>query len=117
MNFVRKTSTIFAAIAIFAIVLSFASCGLIGGALKLESFTVDRSSIKTSYLIGEEIDFSGIRANVKYSDASLNTTYTYEDLTITYSPDITSTEGTKEVIVSFDDPHLNVKQETKVQKQ
>ena len=115
MNFVRKTSKIFAAIAIFAIVLSFASCGLFGGALELESFTVDRSSIKTSYLIGEEIDFSGIRANVKYSDASLNTTYTYEDLTITYPDDITATEGTKEVSVSFDDPHLNVKQETKVQ--
>ncbi len=102
-------------VAILAMVLSFASCGLFGGgALKLDSFTVDRSSVKTNYLIGEEIDFSGIKATVKYNDESLNKVYTYDELTITYDKDITATVGDKEVTVSFDDPHLNVKQETKV---
>ena len=55
-----------------AMVFSLASCGLFGGSLKLESFTVDRSSVKTVYYVGEEIDFSGIKATVKYSDKDLN---------------------------------------------
>jgi hypothetical protein len=114
-----KTSRTFpkllAVIALFALVLSFASCSFFGtGSLKLESFTVDRASVKTNYLIGEEIDFTGIKATVKYSDQSLNTVYSYADLKITYPDDITATEGEKEVSVSFDDPHLNVTQETKV---
>ena len=42
-----------------------ASCDKIfGGSLKLEAFVVDRSTIKTSYYIGEEIDFSVCRAHV-----------------------------------------------------
>ena len=115
MKTLRTTSKILAFALIIATVLSFASCSLFGGgALKLESFTVDRASVKTNYLVGEEIDFSGIKATVKYSDESLNTVYTYDDLTITYPDDITATVGDKEVSVSFDDPHLNVKQETKV---
>lgn len=111
MKTIRILSKLIAVAAIFAMVLSFASC--FGGALKLESFTVDRSSVKTNYLVGEEVDFSGIKAVAKYSDPSLNKTYTYEELTLTYPEDITATEGTKEVTVSFDDPNLNVKQETK----
>ena len=99
-------------ITVFALVLPLAACG--GGSLKLESFTVDRSSVKTAYLVGEEIDFSGIKATAKYSDETLNKVYTYNELTITYADDITATVGNKEVTVSFDDPHLNVKQETKV---
>ncbi len=112
MKTIRNFPKLFAVIAVFAMVLSLASC--FGGSLKLESFTVDRSTIKTNYLVGEEIDFSEIKATVKYSDESLNTVYTYDDLTITYPDDITATVGTKDVTVSFDDPHLNVKQETKV---
>lgn len=108
----RKLTKIIMAITAFVMVLSLASC-VIGG-LKLESFTVDRTSIKTNYLIGEEIDFSGIKAVAKYSDESLNKIYTFEELTITYADDITATEGEKFVTVSFDDPHLNVKQEAKV---
>ena len=104
-----KTMTIAVAL---VLALSLASC--FGGELKLESFTIDRTSIKTNYLIGEEIDFSGIRAVAKYSDESLNKIYTYEELTITYAEDITATEGEKEVVVSFQDPHLNVKQEDKI---
>ena len=109
MKTIRTLSKLFAAIAVFAMILSFASCG---GALKLESFTVDRTSIKTVYLVGEEIDFSGIKATVKYSDPTLNKIYYFDDLTISYPDDITATAGTKEVTVSFDDPTLNVKQET-----
>ena len=98
--------------------LSFVSCdaikGIFGGSLKLESFTVDRSSVKTSYFIGEEIDFSGIRATVKYSDSELNAELTKDDLTITYADDITATVGQKDVKVSFQDPHLDVEQSTLV---
>jgi len=117
MKNLQVISKFVAVIAIFAMAISFASCSLIngGGSLELESFTVDRTSVKTAYLIGEEIDFSGIKATVKYSDETLNKVYTYGELTITYADDITATEGKKYVTVSFDDPHLNVKQETKVE--
>ena len=97
-----------------ALVLALSLVSCFGGELKLESFTVDRTSIKTNYLIGEEIDFSGIKAVAKYSDESLNKIYTYDELTITYAGDITATEGEKEVVVSFQDPHLNVTQEAKI---
>lgn len=109
---IRNLTKILLFITVFALVLPLAACG--NGALKLESFTVDRSSVKTAYLVGEEIDFSGIKATAKYSDETLNKVYTYNELTITYADDITATAGNKEVTVSFDDPHLNVKQETKV---
>lgn len=88
--------------------------GLFGGSLELVSITVDRSTIKTGYYLGEEIDFSGIKVTVKYSDDSLNTEYTIENLKITYDPDITATEGQKTVTVSFMDPHLGVEQSTTV---
>lgn len=109
----RKLTHLIMIIAIFAMVLSVAACSP-DGALELKSFTVDRTSIKTNYLVGEEIDFSGIKAVAKYSDESLNKTYTYDELTITYDENITATEGDKEVVVSFNDPHLNKKQEAKI---
>lgn len=99
---------------VFAMMFTLVSCNLFGGSLKLESFTVDRSSVKTSYYIGEEIDFSGIKAVAKYSDSSLDKEYTAADLTVTYDPDITATVGQKEVKVSFQDPNLNCEQSTTV---
>jgi len=108
-----KLNKIIMLIAVLAMIFSLAACSS-KSALKLESFTVDRTSIKTNYLLDEEIDFSGIKATAKYSDESLNKVYTYSELTITYDPDITKTVGEKEVSISFNDPHLNVKQETKV---
>ena len=110
----KKTLKLIAFVAIVAMVLSFAACSLLQSKLELKSFTVDSSSVKTNYLVGEEIDFSGIKATAKYSDESLDKIYTYSELTITYAADITATVGDKEVTVSFMDPHLNVKQETKV---
>ena len=117
-----KTSGILAKIISLALVLcmvlSFASCDMIknlfGGSLKLVSFTVDRSSVQTDYYVGEEIDFSGIRATIKYSDDALNKELTSADLKVSYPDDITATEGQKEVTVSYDDPELNVTQKTEV---
>lgn len=106
-----------AVLAMLSIVFCFAGCDNeegVGGALKLLSFTVDRSSVKTNYLVGEPVDFSGIRATAKYSDESLNKVYTFAELTITYDPNITATVGEKEIVVSFNDPNLNVKQEARV---
>ena len=110
----KRFLKLIALVAVVAMVLSFAACDLFKAKLELTSFTVDRSSVKTNYLVGEEIDFSGIKATAKYSDESLNKVYTYNELTITYAEDITATVGDKEITVSFMDPHLNVKQETKV---
>lgn len=110
----KKILKLIALVATLAMVLSFAACDLFRAKLELTSFTVDRSSVKTNYLVGEEIDFFGIKATAKYTDESLNKVYTYNELTITYAEDITATVGDKEITVSFTDPHLNVKQETKV---
>lgn len=109
----RSISKIVSFIVLFAMVLSLASCKP-EGSLKLESLTIDRTSIKMNYFVGEAIDFSGIKAIARYSDETLDKIYTYSELTISYAEDITATAGDKEVTVSFDDPHLNVKQETKI---
>ncbi len=96
------------------LIFAMTACNF-GGQLKLTSFVVNRASVKTEYVVGEEIDFKNISAEAKYNDASLNKVYTYTELIITYDPDITATPGVKYVTVSFDDPNLNVIQETKVQ--
>ena len=112
----RTTTTKLLLIAtVVCLVLSIASCGLLGGSLELKSFTVDRSTVKTVYIVGDEIDFSGIKATAVYTDESLNKVYTFDELTITYDEDITATPGQKTVKVSFLDPNLNVTQETTVQ--
>ena len=33
---------------------------------ELESFTVDMSTIKTTYKVGEQVDFSGIKVNIRF---------------------------------------------------
>lgn len=100
---------------VFSMVLSMASCSIFGGSLKLESFTVDRSSVKTVYVVGEPIDFNGIRATAVYSDETLSKVYTYDELTISFEAGITDTPGQKIVTVSFVDPHLGVTQRANVQ--
>ena len=93
----KKLSTMAKIIAfamITCVLFSLVACG--GGKLKLESFVVDNSSIKTTYEVGETVDFSGIKAYAKYSDDSLNKTYTFADLTLTYDADITATAGRKD---------------------
>jgi hypothetical protein len=113
---IKNSTRLLAILLTLAMMLPFASCNLFQGtgALKLESFIVDPTSIKTEYVVGEEVDFSGIKATAKYNDENLNKTYTISELTITYDKDITATVGNKEVTVSFMDPHLNVKQEAKI---
>lgn len=114
MKMLHATKKIISLILVLSLVFAMASCDLFAGSLKLESFTVVKSSVKTTYYVGESIDFSGIKAEVTYSDESLNKVYTAADLTVEYPDDITATVGTKTVKVSFMDPNLNVKQETTV---
>ena len=114
---IKNSTRLTAILLTFAMLCSFASCSLfkgLSGSLKLESFIVDPTSIKTEYVIGEEIDFSGIKATAKYNDETLNKTYTYAELTFSNLEGITDTVGKKEVTVSFMDPNLNVKQEAKI---
>ena len=112
----RKLVKLFVILLTLALMIPFASCNFFNnsGSLKLESFTVDPTSVKTEYQVGEAIDFSGIKAIAKYNDETLNKEYTFAELTITYPNDITATTGTKQITVSFNDPHLGVKQETTV---
>ena len=86
------------------LVISLASCK---GKLKIEDFTVLRSSIKTDYYVGDKIDFSGIRVEVKYSDEELNTVLTIDNVTLQYPQDITATPGEKTVTVKFHDEHTD----------
>ena len=97
MKATRKFSKILLVAVAVSLVLALASCKLLGGSLTLKSFTVDRSTVKTVYIVGEEIDFSGIKATATYSDESLNKVYTFDELTITYDDDITATPGQKTV--------------------
>ena len=39
---------------------------------ELESFTVDMSTIKTTYKVGEQVDFSGIKVNIRFTDEKYN---------------------------------------------
>ncbi len=103
---------IVAAALVFCMLFAFTSCLNSLNGLKVKSFTVDRNSVVTEYFIGEEIDFSGIKIAVTYSDETLNTVYTHEnaDISITYDDNITATEGTKSVTVSMTDPHTDEKE-------
>ena len=113
---IKNSTRLIAALLTLAMMFAFVSCDLFkgSGSLELTSFIVDPTSVKTEYVIGEDIDFSGIKATAKYSDETLNKVYTFAELTITYADDITATAGTKTVTVSFMDPNLNVKQEATV---
>ncbi len=111
MKKTAKLTKIIASALIFCMLFALTSCLDAMGGLKVESFTVDRTSVKNSYFIGEEIDFSGVKIYVSYSDETLNTVYTLENakdiIRITYDSDITATEGTKNVKVSMKDPNTN----------
>ncbi|MBE6565859.1 MAG: hypothetical protein E7659_02005 [Ruminococcaceae bacterium] len=114
---IQNLTRLLAVVLTMATMLSFVACGPSGGndgSLKLESFIIDPTSIKTEYVIGEKVDFSGIKATAKYNDENLNKTYTFAELTISNTDGITDTVGEKEITVSFMDPNLGVKQEAKI---
>ena len=77
---------------------------------EIVSVTLLRSTVKTTYTVGEEIDFKSIKIEVTYSDPSLNTIYTYSQITVDAANDITATPGEKTVKISFTDAHTNQKQ-------
>lgn len=114
---IKNSTRLLAAVLTLAMMFSFVACdffGNFGGSLKLESFIIDPNSYKAEYAVGEKIDLSGIQAIVKYNDEGLNKTYTFAELTFSNYENITAEKGTYEITVSFTDPHLNVKQETKI---
>lgn len=113
---IKNSTRLLAILLTIAMMIPFASCNVFQGAgsLKLESFTVDTSTIKTQYYVGEEIDFSGIQAIAKYNDENLNKTYTYAELTFSDTANLTAKAGTYTVTVSFMDPNLQVKQEAQI---
>ena len=61
------------------------------------------STIKTTYKVGEQVDFSGIKVNIRFTDEKYNKQLGFADLLITYPTDITSTVGVKEVTVQYTD--------------
>ena len=111
----KNSTRLLAVILTLAMMFTFVACNFSGtGSLKLESFIIDPNSYKAEYVVGETVDFSGIQAIVKYNDETLNKTYTAAELTIAYDADITAEVGEKEVVISFQDANLGVKQEIKI---
>ncbi len=106
----KKTSALVRTVAaaiLFCMLFAMTSCLDSIGGNKIEKFTVVGSSVKREYYVGDEIDFSGIRIDVVYSDETLNTTYTNENATINVIYDkatVTATPGTKSIKVSMTDP-------------
>ena len=91
------------------LLLSLFSCG---GDLEVKKFTPVLKSITTTYLEGEEVDFSGIKVQIEYEDPALNTELTLADgLQLEYDENITATAGNKELKVIYDCPHTNTRQE------
>ncbi len=108
MKALAKSARIATLVVILGLVFALTSCSIFGGTMKLESFSVNPSTVKTEYNIGDEIDFSGIEILVKYSDESLNTTLKFADIKLEYPANITETAGKKEIKVVYDDPNLKV---------
>ena len=105
-NFAPKKFFLIFALTVLTIIL--VACNK--GSLKLEKLSIDYTSIKTTYVVGDTLDFSGFKATAIYNDESLNTELTYDDVEFKYNPNITTTTGEKEVTISFVDPHLNIVQ-------
>ena len=100
---------------IISVILSFTlvtSCkktdgdGGLGG-LSLTSFALVETSVDKEYIIGDEVDFSNIQVNIKYSDASYNKTLGFSDLTLTYAQNLTASAGEKTVTFKYVDTVLN----------
>lgn len=92
---------------------TLASCGKSGGSLKFESMTIDTSAIQTSFAIGEEtVDFSGVKATIKYNDSSKNVEVGISNLEIvlpegkTYE-NLTAFSGNYDIVVKYLDPLFN----------
>ena len=98
------------ALAALSLVLLFSliSCG----ELEVEKFTPVRDSVKTMYLEGETVDFSGIKVQIQYNDSDLDTELTLADgLKLEYDANITETAGNKQVKIVYECPHTGTTQE------
>ena len=62
---IKNSTRLLAILLTLAMMLPFASCNFGTGSLKLESLIVDPNSVKTEYVVGEAIDFSGIQVIAK----------------------------------------------------
>ncbi len=87
-------------------VSTLTACG--GGKLKFESFTLDITGIQTNYSRYDEVDFSNLKATVKYSDSAENVTVGIDKLTLTLPEGLTidtltQNAGDKEISVSYQD--------------
>lgn len=66
----KRISLLLAVVLLVGCMAALSACTASSGtALKFVSATVNRSSVRTDYYVGEEVDFSGIRLRVRYNDA------------------------------------------------
>ena len=97
-------------IALFiSVVLSFSvltACKS-GGGLKVKSFTLNDSTVNKEYIVGDNVDFSGIEMNIKYSDKQYNKSLYASDLELEYDANLTETAGTKTVTVKYFETVVN----------
>ena len=107
MKTLRNTTRLATLLLLIASLFVLASC--FPGSLEMQSMTLDPNSVKTSYIVGDELDLSGMKVSVVYNDETLNKVYTYDELTVDVPDDATATTGAKTVTVSFKDPNLDGK--------
>ena len=74
--------------------------------LTFKSLTLDQTSVKTEYIVGDTVDFSGIKVKVEYSVSSYDKNLTFADLTLSYDQDLTETDGSKTVTFKYVDVAL-----------
>ncbi len=74
--------------------------------LTFKSLTLDQTSVKTEYIVGDTVDFSGIKVKVEYSISSYDKNLTFADLTLVYDQDLTETDGSKTVTFKYVDVAL-----------
>lgn len=107
MKTVRALKVLTLAALSLVLVFSFVSCG----DLEVEKFTPVRDSVKTIYLEGEAVDFSGIKVQIQYNDSDLDAELTLADgLTLEYDENITATAGNKQLKIVYKCPHTGTTQ-------
>ena len=107
-GFTRIFSLVLALCLMIGSAAALASCMPFSGALKFESLTVDATSIRTEYKVGDAVDFSGIKVRVRYNDSAQTRIVGADELELEYDGQpltdpsvLTATEGAKVVTVKY----------------
>ena len=77
--------------------------------LEMTSFTLIEDSVTKSYTVGDTVDFSGIKVDIKYNDSQYDKRLTYSNLILEGVENLTTTKGEKTVKVKYNDEVISGK--------